>query len=193
MGFLTPNPLLAKISGKFGSMYIAQYGDKFVLKKVPEREPYLPTEAQKPVQARLVASLAYWKLVRADLALKAAYVLAAKLRGTRAIDVAKSDFLHPPTVADIDLTGYTGQPGETIEIEAADNFEVRSVEVCILELAGTVIEEGLAAAAGQSGRWSYSSRSAIPAGHPVVIQVTAADWPENTAVKRVDHICGPRS
>src|SRR5690349_6787067 len=113
MGFAHPNPLLT-LTGCLRGMYIAKYGDKYVVKKRPERKPRPATTEQQPVRAELVKANEYWKVVKQLPELKAFYDLAAARLGKRAIDLAKADFLHSPTIEDIDLSGYTGQPGETI-------------------------------------------------------------------------------
>jgi hypothetical protein len=123
----------------------------------------------------------------------ALYKRAARLKGKRAIDVAKADFMHPPKVANIDVSGHTGQPGDIIRIQAEDDFEVVSVSLRILELSGQVIEEGPATIEAGSGLWQYSTNIALPPGKAVVVEATATDRASNSTSRTLDHVCGPRS
>ena len=206
MAYLKSNPLVGELRGKIGDLTITKYGDKYVVKKLPERKHRLPTTAQVPVRQNLVNANAYWRRVKAQPDLKAVYVLAARLQNKRAIDLAKSDFLNAPVVTDIDLSGYIGQPAGIIRVKAEDELDAASVRVRVLELEGTVIEEGDAALGANpegrkpkaevnkpGGSWAYSSRVAVAAGKAVVIEVTVADRAGNETVKRVDHVCGVRN
>jgi hypothetical protein len=192
MAVITPNPLVETIKGKFGGMYVAKCGDKLVLKRHPTREPKPATEAQKPGRERLICANAYWRRVKTDPALRLAYTMAGKARGKRPNDLATADFMNAPTVTDIDATGYSGQPAGVIRITAEDDFEVSQVSARILDLAGTVIEEGEAALEGESQKWLYLGKTAIVAGQAVVIEITATDRPGHKGIKRIDHVCGPR-
>ena len=191
MGSAAPNPLV-ELRGKIGKLSIAKYGNKLIVRRLPERKRRPATVRQKPVRQKLVRATAYWKSLSAQPERKAAYVLAGRLSGRRAYDLAKADFLSPPAVTDIDLSGYIGQPTGEIRAQAEDDFEVISVRVRILELAGSVIEEGEAAKTCDSGRWAYATSMAVPAGQAVMIEATPADRPGNQAVKRFDHVCGFR-
>ena len=192
MGYVEPNPFIGALKGKIGKqLYVAKYGDRYLIKRVPERPEAEATEAQKPVRQGLTAASLYWRWVKTQPELKAAYDQAAQVRKKRACDLAKADFLLPPTVKDIDLSAYRGQPADPIGIQAEDDFEVAGAWVRILELDGTVIEEG--GAVQTDGRWTYQGQTAVAAGKAIVVEVTTTDRPGNTAVKRVDRVCGPRS
>jgi hypothetical protein len=206
MAYVKANPLLGELRGKIGDLTITKYGDKYIIKKLPERKHRPPTQAQMPVRQNLVNANDYWRRVKAQPELKAVYVLAARVQRKRAIDLAKSDFLNAPTVTDIDLSGYIGQPAGVIRVKAEDDLEAATVRVRVLELEGAVIEEGDAALAPNpgvrkpktetnkaGGIWAYASKAAVPAGKAVVIEVTAADRAGNKTVKRVDHVCGVRN
>ena len=92
-----------------------------------------------------------------------------------------ADFLHAPAVEQIDLSGYTGQAGETIRITASDDFEVTGVAVSITDAGGTVLEQG--AATASDGVWDYITKAALPAGQQVSIEVTATDRPGHKTTK----------
>jgi hypothetical protein len=196
MGFAVFNPLV-ELRGKIGNLSIAKYGDKYRVRRLPTREDRPATAAQEPVRLRFAAATRYARSVLSQPELKAIYARAAQLTGRRAYDLAKADFLNSPKVVDIDLSGYIGQPSGVIRVIAEDDFEVISVRVRILEMDGSVIEEGQATPTRSGGgmkssEWSYLSTESVPQGEAVVIELTAADRPDHKAVKKVDHVCGPR-
>jgi hypothetical protein len=83
--------------------------------------------------------------------------------------------------------------GDPIAVQAEDDFEVSGVLVRILELDGTEIEQGAAALGSEGGKWKYAVHTPLTAGKAVVIEIRVSDWPGHTAIKRIDHVCGPRS
>jgi hypothetical protein len=192
VGYVETNPLLS-IRGRIKGLYIAKYGDKYILKTVPEREARPPTPAQLPVRAGLAAANLYWTYVKTQPDLEAVYVQAATVKRKRAIDLDKADFLHWPVITDIDSSAYLGQPGGTIRVKAQDDLKVIAVTVRILDLTGTVIEQGAAAWELSSCGWVYTTTVAVDPGKAVVIEATATDRPQHSAVKKVDHVCGPRT
>ena len=91
---------------------------------------------------------------------------------------------NAPVVSEIDLSGYTGGSNQPIRIVATDGFDVASVGVRITNTSNAVVEEGPATRSGQNGSdWTYQSRTALPPGETVSIEVTATDRPGNKAVK----------
>jgi hypothetical protein len=99
--------------------------------------------------------------------------------------LAVADFLHAPSVDEIDLTGYTGRPGGTIVVRASDDFEVVQVSLVIRAGDGTLVEQGPATL--ESGAWRYTTTVAAPVGAPVVVEVTACDRPGNKTVESLTH------
>jgi hypothetical protein len=191
MGYLAPNALVT-IKGKIGHLYIAEHNGKLVVKTCPHREPAEPTQAERHVRDQLQVGNRYWAQVKNDPNLKKAYTDAAPAKKKRAVDLAKADAMKPPVVQDIDLSGYRGDPNGIARVKAEDDFEVVQVHLRILELDGTVIEEGDAAMDPEAETWVYSVKTAQPPGKAVVFEVTARDRPGNKVVKKVDHICGAR-
>ena len=193
MAYIDPNKaLVGLVKGKLGDMYVAQYGDKFLLKRRPQQKHKSAGPPQKN-RANLLKINAYWRQVKAQPELKVLYERAAHLKGKRAIDLAKADFMHPPEVTSIDVSGHTGQPGDMIRVQAQDDFEVVSVSVRILGLSGEVIEQGAATFEAGSGCWRYAASTILPAGKPVVVEATATDRASNSTSRTLDHVCGPRS
>jgi hypothetical protein len=85
-------------------------------------------------------------------------------------------------VDEINLSTYTGKPGEAIKIRASDDFEVVGVGVRILDANGVVLEQA-PAAQGSAGAWTYTATTTLPDGQQVLIEVTAADRPGHKTVK----------
>ncbi len=77
----------------------------------------------------------------------AEYHDAAQARGVSAFNVATADFLHPPEVQKVDVSGYHGAIDETIHITAVDDVKVKTVGVMIVNDDGTLVEKGTAVAA----------------------------------------------
>jgi hypothetical protein len=117
-------------------------------------------------------------------------VTAGRPQFRRGFDLAKADFMRPPSVEDLDLSDYTGKSGETIRVRATDDFEVKEVQVTIRRLDGTLIEKG--AADPDGGQWIYETSAKVAEGVTVVVEATATDHPGHTASRKADHACGPR-
>lgn len=70
------------------------------------------------------------------------YQQVAHMNHTSAYNVAIADFLNPPVAYNIDAKDYDGLPGRVVFIEAADDFQVASVEVKILDGSNRLVEKG---------------------------------------------------
>ena len=57
-------------------------------------------------------------------------------------NVAISDWLHPPRILQIDLDGWSGQPGGLIRVEAIDDVLVTQVTLSIITSSGALLEHG---------------------------------------------------
>jgi hypothetical protein len=128
--------------------------------------------------------------VKADAARYAPYQQAAKAARKRACDLAIADFLNPPEINDVDLSGYTGKAGEKIRVKAIDDFEVQSVSVTISQLDGQELESGNALAQpsvkGEPADWVYQTQAAV-APQTVAVRVTVEDRAGNRTNKLVHH------
>lgn len=124
---------------------------------------------------------------------QAVYQRAGRATGRNPFNLAVSDFRLPPEVTAIDATAYGGVPGDQIEVEAIDLFEVASVGIQILAMTGEILEVGDAKRkGGKSTRWTYVASGAVEAGRNVVIEATARDYAGNHATRRLEHCCGER-
>jgi len=69
--------------------------------------------------------------------------------------------MHSPEILDIDLAGYTGQPGEMIRVRARDDLQVNRVSVLIADANDELVEQGDAAqGAVEDWWWEYTTTAA---------------------------------
>lgn len=66
----------------------------------------------------------------------------AESRDQSTFNVAVADFLHPPEILDMDLSGYTGKTGETIKVRVLDDVDVTDVGLLMTDKRGVLIEQG---------------------------------------------------
>ena len=179
------NPVLEQIRGRVGDLVFRRRTGGVVVSRNPDRSGLVLSALQEAVRERFRLAALYGNAVYADPAQKEVYLAAAKKRGVTAFALAVGDFLHAPSVDEIDLTGFTGQPGETIVVRASDDFGVARVSVVIRAGDGTIVEQG--PAAFERGAWRYTTTVPAPVGQPVVVEVTASDRAGNKTVESLTH------
>jgi hypothetical protein len=151
-------------------------GQTFMTRR-PERRKDKPSPAQRKQRDRFTAAGEYAREVLADPCQRREYEALALERGRRADKLIASDFLTPPVVNEIDLSGYRGRIGDLIRVRATDDLEVVSVMVTVRTGGGGKLEEG--PATKQHGVWRYLTTAARPSGETVTITATAKDRPGN--------------
>jgi hypothetical protein len=183
MATLTPNTLIGVIHGKIGNLVFVRRknGKVFVRHRPVRRAP--PSEAELVTRARLIEGNRYVQRTKQQADAYAPYQAAAKASGKRACDLARADFSHPPAIHDVDLSSYTGKLGDTIRIEAVDDFGVDSVLLTITQLDGALIEHGAAVPEENGSKWVYTAQAAVSQGQTVVIHVRAWDRTGNVVTK----------
>jgi hypothetical protein len=180
MAKTTLNSALKTISGGIDNWVYRQHAGKTVIS--PRTAPTGPvTPAQQAVRDRFREAAAYAKSVFATPALRSVYEAAAQQMGITMFAAAVADYLNPPEVDDIDLTGYHGSIGDRIIVRASDDIGVTAVSVAIRAEDLTLLEEG--AAVLQGGVWVYIATTARPAGQPLTITATAVDHASRTGNK----------
>jgi hypothetical protein len=186
----TNHPITGKISGNIGDMEFANYKDKQVIRKPYQRK--LSTKWTKPqlvTQSGFSKAKQYGKEVLANPTKKAAYTPAARQKNRSEWNLAIGDSLTPPTITEIDPSGYNGQAGDLVRIKAADDVKVSSLTVAIRNIAGQIFEEGQAEPSLEPDQWTYTALTTVPATElAVTIEVTAVDMPGNKTVKQADRI-----
>lgn len=178
---------LRNIRGSVGDLVFRHYGAYTIVSRKPKRTTPTPsTPAQKVQQGHFLEGVDYGNLAKEDPELWAAYVEKARAQRKKRVSawsLAVKDRMNPPTVEEIDASGYAGSPGEVIVIWAVDDFKVTGVDVVLTDGDGVVLEEGPAEG---DGRWAYTATVPVPPGTTVRIAATARDHPGNTHTLETD-------
>ena len=159
---------------------------KTVIASRPEKRVRPSSAAQQEQRERFAQARRYAQEVLADPWQREAYDRLAKQRNRRTDLLLISDYLTPPEVTAIDVSGYQRQPGDTIRLFAEDDIEVVSVEVTIQTASGVTLERGFGAQV--HGVWCYRVTAATPAGAPLTITATARDRPGHAGSRSVVHL-----
>ena len=149
------------------------------------------TKAEKNNQSRFRLASKFAQAALTDPVQKARYEEAAKGTDGSAQNVAVSDFMMFPTLAEIDLTGYTGRAGELIKVRAEEG-KVGAVEVTVViaDSAKATLEQGAAVMEKDGKTWIYAAQGELPPDQAVWITVTARDQPGNETTKTLRHTTG---
>lgn len=173
------NVIVHGFTGKFGDLLVfRQVAGKTIASKAPAAPQGEPSEKQLAVRARFQQAVLYGRAVLADPATKKTYADAAP-NGQSAYNVAVADFFQAPDIAEIDVSGYTGQPGQVIKIKVTDDFKVKTVKLTIQNEDGSLVEEGDAVQLGNSADWTYTATAPNANLTMDKITVTATDNPAN--------------
>src|SRR5205814_4811537 len=113
---------------------------KTVIAQRPQIGPREMSPSQQAQRERFAEAGRYARQVLSDPWQRRSYEKLAQERSRRADLLVISDFLTPPRVEEIDVSGYQRQPGGIIRILAFDDIEVVSVEVTIRTAAGVRVE-----------------------------------------------------
>jgi hypothetical protein len=105
------------------------------------------------------------------------YVKRAEGTPMYSYNIALADYLQPPEIKEIDLSAWTGSPGETIRIQAVDDVEVKMVKVVITDANDVVLEQG-PAVKEEGGWWTYQTTVSV-SDNPKVVAI-AEDLPGHT-------------
>ena len=183
MAKVRPNHSVGTINGKLGKLVFVHCEDgRILVRQAPlRRAEFTPPELRN--QSHFRSAIGYLRGLKANPAAYAVYKRSAQLRRKRACDLAISDFLRPPEITDVDLGNYSGGQGQTIRIQAVDQFEVRAVSIAITEMDGSLLEQGTAVLPEGESTWLYATQTAVPPGQTVLVHVTATDWAGNAASK----------
>jgi len=165
------------ISGKIGGLLVFRQVDgQTVISKMPQMSKKVSAK-QKAHRKHFQRAVVYSNVIAADPEQKAMYEAAAK-KGQTARNVAVADMLNAPDIENIDLSGYNGQIGDVIRIEATDDFAVKEVKVIITNADGTLVEEGDAQVdAGLI--WVYTATQTNDDMNGDKIEILASDIPGN--------------
>jgi len=185
MAKATFNSTLDGVSGRVDDWVFRRVKDKTVIARRPEASRRRPTKAQIAQRDRFRLAGEYAARILADPWQRRVYDAIAAERNRRADKLVMSDFLTPPEVELIELSGYHRRPGDVIRVIATDDVAVVSVRVKIESASGTKIEEG--AANEVHGVWIYTATAAAPAGASLRITAIATDRPGHEGAATVSH------
>jgi hypothetical protein len=164
------------LSGKIGDLLVfrQRYGQT-VVSKMPQQEAKV-SEKQAEHRSRFQQAVFYGKAAIATPETASLYKTGAT-GGKSPFNVAVADFLNAPDIVHVNLSGYAGNAGDVILIDATDDFAVVSVTVRIVNENG-IVEEG-AAVRGIGYRWIYTATQNNGDTATSRITVSASDLPGN--------------
>ena len=170
------------LSGMVGDTIVFRSVEgKTVVSAAPQQSEKEPSEEQKAHRTRFQEAILYAKHSLDDPAKKAAYDAVASGRPRiSGYNLAVADFLKAPDIQEIDISGYAGHAGDSIVIRVTDDFKVEKVTVEILNMNGSLIEQG-EAVDSDGIRWIYTAKSENMdiAGDKIVVK--AFDLPGNVS------------
>ena len=167
------------LSGTFagiGTFHIR--GRKTFLRKIRAKPSVPDSKEQIAVKKRFAEYIRYAKAAIKDPDIKSAYAAVAK-PGRTAFNRAVTDASLPPKIGKIDTDNYHGQPRDYLTVEATDDFKVISVQICIYNANGDLIEQGDAIMQINTVDWLYAVTVANETFAGSKITATATDLPGN--------------
>jgi hypothetical protein len=178
------NRAFREASGELDGLVYRNVRGNVVVSRKPDTSNVVSSESQIAHRERFKQAAAYGKSVMADAETRALYEAAAKSKNIPVFALTIADFFNAPTIDSLDLSDYTGQVHEPINIMACDDFGVANVSVSIADQTGNVIEAGNAVeTAAGSGHWVYTAAATVATGVTVTVTAIATDRPGGTAVK----------
>ena len=170
------------LSGKIDTFVYRQRNGITVVSKPPVHTR-LVSDAQGGIRSTFKRAVIYAKAALMDADTRMLYASKAK-PGQSAFNMAIADFFLSPVVGEINISGYTGQPGSIIKVESYDDFKVASVLVRIEKSNGTLIEDGNATLSGNGLDWEYTATTANGSLTGSMVIITATDRPGHSIVKQ---------
>lgn len=163
---------IAGIRGRMGRLiYREQHGKTVVLGDYTEdARRRKPSAAQSAGRERFKAAQAYAARVMSDPLKRECYRQLAAARKTPLNALLIANFLTPPVVAQVDLSEYHGQRGDSVRVLATDPIEVVGVNVTARKLDGSLVESG--AAVKDHDLWIYRCTTAL-GGVASKLEITA--------------------
>lgn len=171
------------LSGKVGDLLVfSQRNGKTIVSKAPKERTGELSDKQEVQKLKFQRAVLYAKTVMNDSNKKQMYeAMSDDSKGISTYNVAVADLLNAPKIQEINLSAYTGNPGDTIRIIATDDFEVVSVNVKIENADGSLVEEGNAINNG--AEWVYTATVLNSDLSGDKITITASDYPANMTEK----------
>ena len=165
------------LSGKVGDLLVFRQLDGQTVVSKPPQHSGKVSDRQKAHRRRFQEAVFYAKEAIATPELAELYATGAK-KGKKPYTVAVADFLNAPDIDEVNLSAYHGAVGDTIQVNASDDFEVKNVTIKIVNASGATLEEGVAV--HKVGNWwTYTATTEVNdlAGSKII--VSAFDIPGN--------------
>ncbi|GAO41236.1 hypothetical protein [Flavihumibacter petaseus] len=151
--------LASMLRGMIGhELVFREWEGKMIVQKAPGKRTTRPTRAMAVQNDKFRHGMAYGVRMNQDADMKEAYYRKRAPR-QNVCSRALQDYLTAPEVTDINVNHYTGQPGDTIEIRAHDDFHVAYVQVDIWSAGGVLVERGDAVVQPSGLVWTYTARA----------------------------------
>jgi hypothetical protein len=176
--------------GQLGGVVFYHYRGKPCMRRAPVRTKQ-STPAEIKNQFRFKLASKYARAALADPASATRYVKAAQKTGRSAQNLAVSDYMLSPKLAEIDLSGYAGRTGERIKIVAVER-DVGAAEVTVVigDRTKAVLEQGAAVVDPDAVTWWYAAKLNLPPDQPLWITITAVDQARNATSRQLHHTTG---
>ena len=159
-------------------------GDQFVIRRTRSGKTIIAnkpvfdknrefTPAQKAHQSAFRQASRYAKAAKTQ----PLYLKKAKAVNSTSYNMAVADWFGKPEVLAIDASGWTGEIGQTIRIEAQDDTKVTRVTV-VIHNNGTVLEEGEAVPSEtDDSLWTYVTTTQVTPAQGILLDANAYDMP----------------
>jgi hypothetical protein len=180
MSNTTENSLTRTYRGKFGKDFVLRNrGDVSIMAKTPKKNSKEPAESQVATRRKFKTGTRWVKEALKDPDKLAFYQSIAQGMKTPYV-MALSDYLHAPTVDDIDVSNYNGNVGDKIMVVATDKIKVKSVAVAITSAIGELIETGPCTEDLSADAWCYVAKVVVSDLAGVIVKAVAEDIPCHT-------------
>lgn len=171
------------LSGKVGDLLVfSQRNGKTIVSKAPKERTGELSEKQEAQKQKFQKAVLYAKSVLSDSDKKQMYeAMSQPNEGVSTYNVAVADLLNAPKIEKIDLSMYSGNPGDVIKVTATDDFQVIAVTVKIENADGSLVEQGNAVENGIEWVYTATVLNSDLSGDKVT--VLASDNPVNLSEK----------
>ncbi|GAO45185.1 hypothetical protein [Flavihumibacter petaseus] len=171
--------LASMLRGMIGhELVFREWEGKMIVQKAPGKRTTRPTRAMAVQNDKFRHGMAYGVRMNQDADMKEAYYRKRAPR-QNVCSRALQDFLTAPEVTEINVQGYSGQPGDTIEIRAHDDFHVAYVQVDIWSAGGVLVERGDAVVQPNGLVWTYTAKETHRSLAGTKVTAYAMDIPNN--------------
>jgi hypothetical protein len=177
MSNTTENVLTKTYRGKFGKQLVFRNRDEMSIMAKPPKKSLKPAaDSQLAVRRRFKMASRWAKQALLDPDTLAAYAALASGMKTPYV-LALTNYLRPPEISEIIVSGYAGTAGDKINVIAVDDFEVTGVTVKIIDASGTMIEQGPCQEDLSADCWIYTATETVADLSGLVIRAEAKDIP----------------